>query len=129
MDNNQMIKHWQEICGDAPESFRRRAQSTLYNLRSQSTRRRMKPALAMAPGLTLLLGSAFAPSQLGLLDGLNPALRKDLLPEATQMVKSNIPSRQSSQNLPASPWKKRSMTATRFTSPWLSAPATGTRPR
>ncbi len=91
MDNNQMIKHWQEICGDAPESFRRRAQSTLYNLRSQSPRRRMKPALAMALGLTLLLGSAFALSQLGLLDSLNPALRKDLLPEATQMVKSNIP--------------------------------------
>lgn len=88
MEDNHMKTLWQEACGATPPGFTHRMRSALM---AQRPPRRRTPALAMALGITLLLGSAFALEQLGLLDSLNQALRGSLLPQAQEMVQSNVP--------------------------------------
>ncbi|NLA52915.1 MAG: hypothetical protein GX858_00955 [Clostridiales bacterium] len=90
MEDNHMKQLWREACGETPQSFTHRVNSTLELASSWRFIRRLQPALAGALVL-LLLGSAVALERLGLLDSLNPTLRKSLLPQANQMVEGAIP--------------------------------------
>jgi hypothetical protein len=90
MDNKQMTCLWRAACGDAPLSFTHRMRVALLS-QSRKPARRVKPALAVALGLTLLLGSALALERLGLLNTLHRDLQGSLLPEATELVKGDIP--------------------------------------
>lgn len=90
MNNQDMKALWLRACGDTPPEFLRRMRGAAAEQGRKNTRR-LRPALALALGLTLILGSAFALERLGLLDTLHSALRSALLPQAREMVKSDIP--------------------------------------
>lgn len=90
MNNEQMKGLWQEACGDPPAALTQRVLNTAMK-QNQVQTRRFKPSLALALGLILVMGSAFALERLGLLDTLNQVLRGNLLPHAGELVKSKIP--------------------------------------
>lgn len=90
MNNEQMKGLWQEACGDAPASLTQRIYSAVLKQSREQTRP-YKPSLALALGLILLMGSAFALERMGLLDTLNQVLRGNLLPNASELVNHDIP--------------------------------------
>ena len=90
MDNKQMTSLWRAACGQASPGFTHRMRAALL-AQSQYPTRRMKPVLAAALGLTLLLCSALALERLGLLDTLHRVLRNSFQQEAAELVKSDIP--------------------------------------
>ncbi len=90
MEDSNMKKLWREACGETPKGFTHRMHSTFHALKGERAGS-LRPALATALFLVLLLGSAYALERLGLLDTLNKVLKTHLLPQATEMVKSDIP--------------------------------------
>lgn len=90
MENRDMTQLWREACGETPQGFAHRARMALAAL-PQGRPRRLRQVFAAALILVLLLGSAYALERLGLLDTLSQALRGSLLPQAQELVKSNIP--------------------------------------
>ncbi len=90
MEGKHMKALWREACGPTPPGFAHRMKNAVM-AQTQHPARRLRPALAIALGATLLLGSAFALERLGLLDTLNQTLRGSLLPQAQELVKTDIP--------------------------------------
>jgi len=91
MEDNHMKALWLEACGQTPARFSHRMRGALSAQAKKSPARPLRPALSAALVLLLLLGSAYALERLGVLDTLSHALKTQLLPEASEMVKSGIP--------------------------------------
>lgn len=91
MEDNQLRLLWREACAETPPAFSEKARLAIKNAHRKPQRRRIKRSLAIALGLTLLLGTAFALDRLGLLQSLRHRQRDNLLPQAQELVHTDIP--------------------------------------
>lgn len=91
MDDKRLKNAWMKAYGKTPESFTNRMRTTIKRQKSQNTSvLRLRPALTAIFAVLLIAGSAFALERLGVLDTLHQTLRKNLLPQANEMVISDI---------------------------------------
>lgn len=82
---------WENAFGDVPAAFSVKVgQAVAQMQRKASPAPRRKPVLLLAAALALVAGTAFALSQLGLLDILQETLRAFLRPEATKLVQTDL---------------------------------------
>ncbi len=91
MEDNHMKQLWRRACGEVPQGFINRLHRSLGQASKRQPQRCLRPILSAALVLVFLLGSAFALESLGVLDTLNRILRRDLLPQAQEIVESSIP--------------------------------------
>lgn len=91
MEDKHMKHLWRESCGEVPQGFINRLHKSFGQASKRQASRRLRPILSATLVLVLLLGSAYALEYLGVLDTLHAVLRTHLLPQATDMVKSDIP--------------------------------------
>ncbi|NLD34200.1 MAG: hypothetical protein GX653_04750 [Clostridiales bacterium] len=91
MNDQRWKDAWQTGWGGAPEGFTRRMQAALHQAqRKTAPTRRLRPMLAVALSVLLVMGTALALEKLGVLDTLTHALRGGLRPEAKELVVSGI---------------------------------------
>ena len=84
-------EEWQAAFGAAPEGFSQRVEETVRRMqRPRSQGRKVRLALIMACILALAAGTALALNRTGLLDTLAANLRRFLLPQAAELVRSDI---------------------------------------
>ncbi|MDD4081402.1 MAG: hypothetical protein PHP02_08350 [Eubacteriales bacterium] len=91
MEDNHMKQLWREACGETPPGFINRLHRSLGQASTPQPQRRLRLILSASLALVLLLNGVYALERLGVLDTLNAALRTHLLPEATDLLKSDIP--------------------------------------